>query len=239
MRLMVDSLIALMLVGILAAVLLHYRQAERDLANVQFLHTSLAKLHEQAMYHAAMDGAESDSDKPVFPQRISPSWFDDLLPVNVLLSMQQPWIDVAPEGDMSSHPPDPVIRRYDQAGFWYNPNRGIFRARVPYRMSDLQTLELYNQVNGTSLLALPMDSDADRRPRYHRVLAATVDTSEEQSAQQVETVAEVLKADQVMRDTIAAAEPAEAQAAAATATTDDPVSRRRTLADLAGSGEVE
>lgn len=236
MRLIVDSLIAVMLVGILAAVLLHYRQAERELANVQFLHTSLAQLHEQAMYHAALGGADSEEGKAVFPARISPSWFNEHLPVNVLLPMQQPWIDVAPAEDMSSHPPDPVISRYDQAGFWYNPNRGIFRARVPYRFTDLQTLELYNRINGTSLLALPVDDDTSRSPHIHKVLAADLDLPAGQVAQQVETVAEVLNADRMMRETVSAAKPAETEVAAAAA---EPKPRRRTLMDLANPTQTE
>jgi hypothetical protein len=68
---------------------------------------------------------------------------------------RQPWLDIAPPGDKSDHPSDPVITRGTQAGFWYNPNRGLFRARVAPQFNEEDTLELYNRLNNSNLRALP------------------------------------------------------------------------------------
>ena len=175
MRLIVDSLIALMLVGILATVVLHYRQEHREYEQIRFVHHSLARLQEQTVYYRAMAQVRDARARHVrtlnndsgFPEQILPTWFDDKLPLNVLVSIRHPWIDLAPPGDHRDHPPDPVIEAPEQAGFWYNPQRGIFRARVPAQFSEDRTLRLYNRVNGTALLALPHDEDPDRQPRPH------------------------------------------------------------------------
>ncbi len=175
MRLIVDSLIALMLVGILAAVLLHYQQEQRQLAKLRFVHHSLARLQKVTTYHSALDDFEPDAvqAKPkAFPRRVAPDWFGDELPLNVLTSIHHPWLDVAPPNDTADHPPDPVIVRADQAGFWYNPNRGVFRARVPAQFTPQDTLRLYNRVNGTALLSLPTDGHTERKPERNPLAPA-------------------------------------------------------------------
>lgn len=161
MRLVIDSLIALMLVGILATVVVYYRHGRTRVTDVTRVHAALAELHEQAAFRAAL-GVVERSDAG-FPQRVSPDWFDGLIPVNSLVAGTHPWIDVAPPGDQSDQPPDPVIRRPEQAGFWYNPVRGIFRARVMPEDTDALTLEVYNRANGTSLSTLPYNNP-DRAP---------------------------------------------------------------------------
>lgn len=176
MRLIVDSLIALMLVAILAVVVLHYRQEHRELERIRHVHEALTHLHEQVIYHRAMAQvheaqvrhARSIDHAAGFPARISPTWFDDDdLPINIFASIRRPWMDRAPEGDHQDHPPDPVLRDEDQAGFWYNPQRGIVRARVPEQITESATLELYNRVNSTALLALPEDQSPGREPQPH------------------------------------------------------------------------
>ncbi|MFW6059363.1 MAG: hypothetical protein ACODAQ_04235 [Phycisphaeraceae bacterium] len=164
MRLIVDSLIAMMLICILGAVVVHYQQEQRRLHDVRFVHRSLARLHEQATFRSALRDAADGEEEVRFPARVAPQWFERDLPLNVLVPLHQPWIDVAPEGDMAEHPPDPVLQNSSQAGFWYNPNRGIFRARVEPQLSEKRTLEMYNRVNGTALLSLPRDDTAARAP---------------------------------------------------------------------------
>jgi hypothetical protein len=168
MRLVVDSMIALMLVGILAGVLWYHREQTRELETREQVHHALARLYEQALYHGALEQDHPETLSPVgFPLNISPQWFTDeaWLPLNVLVPSRQPWLDVAPTGDSGDHPPDPVIGADQQAGFWYNPARGLFRARVPRQRSDEQTLALYNTLNGVTLLGLPTDDDPARAPR--------------------------------------------------------------------------
>lgn len=152
MRLLIDTLIALMLVAILAAVLWQYRSDSRQGEQVQELHQSLARLQEQMLYRGAL--GETPTSPAGFPLEVSPTWFPEGLPFNNLVPGRQPWIDVAAADDPSEEPPDPILRRPDQAGFWYNPNRGIFRARVPPHFTRRATLELYNSANGTGLSSL-------------------------------------------------------------------------------------
>lgn len=170
MRLVVDSLIAVMLVMLLAAVVWAHRTDRQRIATHDRVYESLAALHEQAVYHGALGDTElSDTG---FPKQVSPDWFGADLPYNYLAEGDRPWIDVAPPGDYADNPPDPVIGDLDQAGFWYNPNRGIFRARVPAMESDAQTLALYNRLNNAELGELPRQIDEARQPLAHRPLPA-------------------------------------------------------------------
>jgi len=153
MRLLVDSLIALMLVGILGAALHVHYQHRRERSMVFAVQSALGELHEQARLHGAV--ANEDATSAGFPRRIDPRWFAEELPVNVLIDRQHLWIDQAPAGDYSEHPPDPVLTDREQAGFWYNPNLGVFRARVAPRLSDTDALRIYNRVNNSRLESLP------------------------------------------------------------------------------------
>ena len=156
MRLLVDSLIALMLVGILSGVLLYHRLAAWEIRQLQQAHLALAQMQEQVLYREALGMAGEDERK--FPPAISPLWFSAGLPVNPWVPGRQPWIDLAGSGDWGDDPPDPVLTRSTQAQFWYNANRGLVRARVQRQLSDQATLTLYNRVNGTFLRALPTES---------------------------------------------------------------------------------
>jgi hypothetical protein len=169
MRLIVDSLIAVMLAGILAGVLLYERGKAEDLEQCRVIHQGLADLQEAAIYHGAL--AEDPRSSTGFPLLVSPLWFDRQVPTNVTVPGRQPWLDIAPQGDMGEHPPDPVVTGPEQAGFWYNPNRGIFRARVAPQFSDQDTLALYNRLNSTPLRALPRSVDPARQPQAVRQAA--------------------------------------------------------------------
>lgn len=163
MRLVIDTLIALMLAGILGAVILHYRYEQRRIIEVQQVHQSLSRMQEQALMRGALE--VSRTGEQAFPHSISPLWFNDGLPMNALVPPQQPWLDVAPKDDRSDQPPDPVIYTTSQAAFWYNPSRGIFRARIIAQFTEQATLDLYNRVNGTLVRSLSRSDDPARRPR--------------------------------------------------------------------------
>jgi len=172
MRLIIDSLIALMLAVILGCVLVHYRNEQNDILRVQQVHQKLATLQEQALYRGAL--AEVEVTVAKFPLDIPAGWFPDSVPRNGMVSPTQPWLDIAPAGDDHDNPPDPVIRDSTQAGFWYNPNRGIFRARVTPQFTEEETLKLYNRLNGTQLRWLTTDSNLALKPRTaNTVLAST------------------------------------------------------------------
>ncbi len=162
-RLLVDSLIALLLLGVLASVLLYHRNKKLLDQQSQLVQQALAVLHDQIAYHAAMELGESGTT--VFPAAASPLWFKTGLPMNILVPGWHPWLDVAPTGDMEDDPPDPIVTHAGQAGLWYNPNRGVFRARVQDQGSESATLTLYNKLNGTELKLLPTADRQARQPR--------------------------------------------------------------------------
>lgn len=165
MRLVIDSLIALMLVAVLGGVLVMHsrsKQADRAMADTQ---QALAALHERTAYQTSVQSALAGHQQVMV--QIDPAWFGEKMPVNLLASADRPWIDLAPPGDLSDHPPDPLIYNQQQAAFWYNPTLNVFRARVEPGLSEAQTLERYNQVNGTSLMAFDEAPDPSRRPMAH------------------------------------------------------------------------
>ena len=141
----------------------YHRHNHQFDADVEFVQQSIRRLKEQIAYQRALVLAENSETG--FPEQIEMEWFGHDLPVNVLVSPRQPWIDVAPRGDMSNHPPDPIIRDAAQAGFWYNPNLGLFRARVEPQLSESQTVEVYNLANGTALSALFNAENSERQPQ--------------------------------------------------------------------------
>jgi hypothetical protein len=161
MRLLIDSLIAIMLIGVLAGVLLHHRQGQQEIERYRRVHDALALLHEQALFRSAL--SEAGGGMRQYPEELDRRWFVAGPPANPF-APDRPWIDVAAEGDLQDHPPDPVLTHPDQAGFWYSPARRVFRARVPAQATVAETLRLYNRVNGTALLALPRDQD-ERTPQ--------------------------------------------------------------------------
>ena len=163
MRLIIDTLIVAMLVGILAGILLHYRAEAREVDRIRAIHLSLARLRDQMLYHKSLEEARSGMiNKPIM---VSPLWFEGNLPDNPLVPGRHPWMDIAPAHDMDLHPPDPVVRSPHQAAFWYNPTLGVFRARVSPQFTDEETLVLYNRVNDSPLRMLPAAADPQRMPR--------------------------------------------------------------------------
>ncbi len=150
MRIVLDTLVALMVAGILAGVTLHHRNTDSAQVQVQQLARNVKLLNREVQLRAAL--SQSIISERGFPDAIDPEWFSDTLPRNPLLDDGRPWVEVATiEQQHSEHPPDIGPENKMSAGFWYNPAKGIVRARVPIGLSDRETLELYNSVNDCSL----------------------------------------------------------------------------------------
>ncbi|MFI4915280.1 MAG: hypothetical protein ACIAS6_02085 [Phycisphaerales bacterium JB060] len=117
---------------------------------------SLAKFHSMLKVQATTNGVAVNGRG--WPNTIEGHWFDDDPPLNHLLTGDRPWVELAPAEDADrDHPADPVAFDADghrAASFWYNPYRGVVRARVAPQINDEQTLELYNRVNGVFLATL-------------------------------------------------------------------------------------
>lgn len=165
MRIVIDIMIGLMVVGVVAGGLYLYNNREQSERDVESVRVALQQLQEQAAYHRTVQSAMADRD--VLLVHLHAEWFGEDVPTNLLLTEGRPWIDLAPPGDLGQHPPDPVVYGETQAGFWYNPTTGIFRARVSPATSEAQTLALYNEVNGSALPAFEQIPDPSRQPLAH------------------------------------------------------------------------
>ncbi|MCC7147272.1 MAG: hypothetical protein IT443_12570 [Phycisphaeraceae bacterium] len=162
MRLIIDTLILVMLVGWVFGWMWFRQQTQQEEDRIGQVQQAMVILRDRTSYYTAMAAAEADQHTAV--DVMSEAWFTEGLPRNGLVSASQPWLDIAPMGDEMDHPPDPVITGPTQAGFWYNPKRHVFRARVLPQLSDQATLELYNQVNATMVRSLAALENAQRKP---------------------------------------------------------------------------
>ncbi|MEM6459607.1 MAG: hypothetical protein AAF710_09480 [Planctomycetota bacterium] len=166
----VDVLVVLAVLGAAGLMVLGRQSGQPDAATAEDVRRSLARLYERASYYGALDKMSSQT-RTLWPVVVRPEWFGDEPPTNGLLSGSagtphgpRPWIDVAPPGDREAHPPDPVAVRRDQAQFWYNPNVGVFRARVAPTLREDEALAFYNRLNGVTLTELLRDTDPRRKP---------------------------------------------------------------------------
>lgn len=165
MRIIIDIMIGLMVVSVIAGGVYLYTSRAQEDNQIQTVRTALAQLEQQAAYHQTVQSAMAQRD--VLLVHIHEQWFGEDVPANVLLDRDRPWIDLAPPGDLGEHPPDPVASSESQAGFWYNPTTGVFRARVRPAASEARTLALYNQINGTALPGFEQIPDPSRQPLAH------------------------------------------------------------------------
>ncbi|MEM7627323.1 MAG: hypothetical protein AAF333_17135 [Planctomycetota bacterium] len=177
MRRVVDILVVLLIAVVGVALWTQQKAEETEVATTADVQRSLTQLYERASYYGALENS-TETTNTLWPVAVLPSWFNGPLPSNGLLKgvdpdnvtavgsagQARPWIDVAPPGDKSAHPPDPVAVRLDQAQFWYNPNIGVFRARVAATLNEVDALALYNQLNGVELAELLRDADPERVP---------------------------------------------------------------------------
>lgn len=163
MRPIIDSMILMLVVTLLIGVVSYRKASERRERELATVRQALAQFDDKLALQSVLWQSEEE-DAGEFPPQVMPEWFKDDMPSNPLASGDRPWLDIAPAGDYRDQPPDPLAEDAGQAAFWYNPNLGIVRARVPRQVSHRLTLELYNKVNGTSLRALPTDEDPDRAP---------------------------------------------------------------------------
>lgn len=117
---------------------------------------SLARFHSVLKVQATTRGVAVNGRG--WPNTIEGHWFEDDPPLNHLLSGDRPWVELAPAEDADrDHPADPVAFDTDghrAASFWYNPYRGVVRARVAPQINEEATLTLYNRVNGVFLATL-------------------------------------------------------------------------------------
>jgi hypothetical protein len=162
MRFIVDSLVALMLVGLAMGAFLHFRSQRGTGQKIALAQQELDRFQQQVHLQATVGDVERTSAG--YPTTVKPEWFGDDLPMNPLLSRGHPWVEIAAESQAElGHPVDRAASDHTTAQFWYNPYRGVVRARVPAGATDGQTLRLYNDVNGSSLTSLYASGDSGKR----------------------------------------------------------------------------
>lgn len=153
MRLLRDTLLALMLVGLLAGLVWHNRADSTQRATLNQVRDEVSRFRQQILLQATI--GEVETSERGYPMRVDPAWFGDNLPRNTLLGPAHPWLEIAgtDQAEMR-HPRQPLAGDDGLAQFWYNPATGALRARVPAGVSDQAALVMYNHINETGLDSL-------------------------------------------------------------------------------------
>ena len=153
MRLAIDSLVALMIAGVIAGVVFYSRQNDQQEVDVERVSIDVQRFQQQITLQSAI-GVVELSDQG-YPAVIDPEWFkqdDGGLPKNPLLDDQNPWLEIAgPSQSDLNHPIKRTVSDRRTAKFWYNPYTGLVRARVPGGISDSESILMYNEINGSNL----------------------------------------------------------------------------------------
>ena len=149
-RLIPYVLFVLLLAGTLGAVEWNRRERLRFETEVAVAQESVRRLSLELRVRAATNQVALNGRG--WPETIDPAWFGDYPPMNPLMSLDRPWLEVAGADDESLA--DPAIRQAVNrtiAAFWYNPATGTIRARIGPRISDALAIKTYNLVNSTNV----------------------------------------------------------------------------------------
>ncbi len=150
MRRIIDSLFAFVLVGVLAGVALHYKHKRRFEQDVSVTRAEVRRFQAQIMVQSALE--KVPLSQRGYPLSIETRWFGGKLPRNLLLGPAYPWVEIASADQRDrTHPPRRMATDRKLAQFWYNPNSGVVRARVPDSVSDATALRLYNEINDSAV----------------------------------------------------------------------------------------
>jgi len=150
MRVLVDSVVAVLLAAVLGGVLV-YERADRERGEaVEAARESVRRIGEEIRLRAVTSGTRLNGRG--WPVTVDPEWFDHDVPQNLLLSPDRPWLEIASIEEANlDHPPVRIATDRETPAFWYNPGTGVVRARVPVQISDRRTTDLYNEVNRADL----------------------------------------------------------------------------------------
>jgi len=106
------------------------------------------RMQSEIRLRSALEGAKKSPRGWVM--EVKAGWFSEGRPENPLLTdAWRPWIDVAQAEQHALLHPTERIARKGIAAWWYNPGKGIVRARVPEQATLRRTAELYEIVNRT------------------------------------------------------------------------------------------
>lgn len=161
MRLFMDSMVALMLATIFAAVIFYNRSTNDASAQQDLARAEVRRFQQQIALQTAL--SQVQRNERGYPASVEVEWFAGKLPANPLLDIDHPWLEIAgAEQRDLLHPPERAAVSAVLAKFWYNPSNGIIRARIPAGISDAATISMYNFVNDSELPELFADGSTQR-----------------------------------------------------------------------------
>jgi hypothetical protein len=148
MRLLIDAIIAVCLIGLLATVMTVRRTEAARSETVEATRQAIDAIESEAIYQAALGEVElSDGG---WPLEIQVSWFDRI-PPHPMFADRVPyeiaWLEHADQAEQDLEHPRQKHADVRHGAFWYNPDRGIVRARVPRQPTDQATEQLYRRIN--------------------------------------------------------------------------------------------
>jgi hypothetical protein len=153
MRLIIDTLVALTLVGVLGGIALHSHREKETERRIKLARRELQTIQSQVLLQSALEMVALT--RHGYPATIDPAWFGGSVPGNPLLKAGHEFVSVASEAEAGDdHPRDPMATSLEVAQFWYNPYKGVVRARVPDDVSEATALRLYNRVNDSHVTSL-------------------------------------------------------------------------------------
>ena len=154
-------MVAVALAGAVGAYLFHRASEQREQLAVDATRDAVADIKRKMRFLIATE--EIEVNEAGWPEVIDPRWFEGEPPRNIVLGARHPWLEVATTLEYAlDHPAQRVAINEQLAGLWYNPAKGIVRARVPQTVSDQNTIDIYNRINGSSITEL-FDSSPKKR----------------------------------------------------------------------------
>jgi hypothetical protein len=172
MRRAVDVVAAVAAIAVACGLGAFYYLQHQDDLQIKEVAGGLRRFEQVLVFKGA--SKESEVSERGWPLTVDPHWFGAGPPQNLLVTPDRPWLEVAtPEQATMSDPPLRVAIGTQVSAFWYNPYKGIVRARVPIAISDRRALELYNRVNGTNLDNLYCADAAQTLPPVSAMPAAS------------------------------------------------------------------
>ncbi len=116
MRVVIDSLVALMLAGMLAGAVVYKQQDRANTNDRQTAKAELNRFKRQILLESALGPVRIDEHP--YPDLVDPAWFEGSPPLNPLLGPMHPWVEIAGGGERNlMHPViratnDPNIARF-------------------------------------------------------------------------------------------------------------------------------
>ncbi len=144
MRSLIDGIIVLGLVCVMGGMIYQQRGTGLDDERIDSIGNVLLAIRNRAVYHGSL--GEVQTTHGGMPLTIERTWFENL-PQHPLIDEPMAWMAVADESEKSLIHPRRIDAAADTSQFWYNPYRGVVRARAPRQHTDQATSELYFRLN--------------------------------------------------------------------------------------------